>query len=200
MSEMMFQPQNNILNEMKVNDYLKDNTIYLDCEIDRDSQVKFCRELRKLARQELSKPENERKHIKVKISSFGGWVCAVFAMISYMEYWQEQGIIIETYCDGYCASGGSKILMAGSEGYRYITRYGTVLIHQSNQYKQGYSTLQEDIKSVEEALKDWDTLKQIFRKHTKLTEEDINNFTEKNLDFTYRPKECLEKGIVDHII
>jgi ATP-dependent protease ClpP protease subunit len=200
MSDMMYVPQNRMLEEMKLNDYLKENIIYLDCEIDRESQVIFCRQLKRLAEQELKRSIEDRKNIKVKISSFGGWVCSVFAMISYMEYWQEQGIIIETYCDGYTASGGSKILMAGSKGYRYITRYGTVLIHQSNSYKQGYSTLQEDVKSVEESLKDWDTLKGIFRKHTKLTEEEIFNFTDKNIDFTYRPQECLEKGLVDHII
>lgn len=196
----MENSQNGILDEMKVNDYLNNNTIYLDVEIDRFSQVMFCRQLRKLAEQELVKPESERNHIKIKISSFGGWVCALFAMISYMEYWQEKGVIIETYCDGYTASGGSKILMAGSKGHRYMTRYGTVLIHQSNSYKQGHSTLQEDIKNTEESLRDWEILKDIFRKHSKLTEQDMDGFLDKNIDFIYRPKECIEKGIVDHII
>lgn len=195
----MILPQNRILDEMKINDYLKDNIVYLDTEIDRDSQVKFCREISKLAQQELKKPKEERKSIKVKISSFGGWVCSVFAMISYMEYWQEQGIIIETYCDGYCASGGSKILMAGSKGYRYITRYGTVTVHQSGGGSYGY-TLQEQKKELENSLEDWETIKTIFRKHSKLTEEDMLNFTEKNIDFIYRPKECIEKGIVDKIL
>lgn len=195
-----FIPINRVLEEMKMNDYLKENTIYLDCEIDRESQIMFCRQLRKLANQELSKPIEQRKSIKVRISSFGGWVCSVFAMISDMEMWQEKGIIIETYCDGYTASGGSKILMAGTKGHRFITRYGTVLIHQSNSYKQGQSTLQEDIKDVEESLKDWNTICDIFRKHTKLTEEDINNFLEKNINFTYRPDECIKKGIVDQIL
>lgn len=188
------------LEEMKINDYLKENTIYLDTEIDRDSQVRFCRELKKLSMQELAKPKDKQKPIKIRISSFGGWVVSVFSMISFMEYWQEQGIIIETYCDGYCASGGSKILMAGSKGHRYMTRYGIVLIHQSNSFKCGHSTLQEDIKNVEESLKDWETLKSIFRKHSKLTEEDIENFTATNLDYTYRPQECLDKWIVDKII
>lgn len=192
--------QNSFLDEMKLNDYKLENTIYLDCEIDRASQVEFCRKLKFLALRELDKEEKDRKPIKIKISSFGGWVCSVFAMISYMEYWQEKGIIMETYCDGYTASGGSKILMAGSKGHRYMTRYGTCLIHQSNSFKYGQSTLQEDIKNVEESVKDWNTICDIFRKHTKLSEEDIRNFTEKNVDFTYRPKECLEKGIVDHII
>lgn len=189
-----------ILEEMKLNDYLKKNTIYLDCEIGRENQVLFCRQLEKLAKQELSKPKSKQKSIKVKISSFGGMVLGVFAMVSHMEYWQEKGIIIETYCDGYAASGGSKILMAGTKGFRYITRYGTVLIHQSNSYKQGYSTLQEDVKNAEDSLKDWEMLKDIMRKHSKLTKEDMDNFLNMNIDFVYRPDECIEKGIVDKII
>ena len=196
--ELVMQP-NRILEEMKINDYLKNNTIYLDCEIDRESQVRFCRELRKLAEQELKKPKKDRESIKVKISSFGGWVVAVFAMVSYMEYWQEKGIIIETYGDGYTASGGSKILMAGSKGNRYITRYGTVLIHQSGGYSNAY-TLQEKINELKYSLKDWELLKKMFKKHTKLTDEEINDFTEKNVDFIYYPEECVEKSIVDHII
>ena len=197
-NNIMFM-ENKLLTEMKKNDYLYNNTIYLDTEIDRESQVLFCRQLRRLSEKELLKPESERKHIKIRISSFGGWVCSVFAMISDMEMWQEKGIIIETYCDGYTASGGSKILMAGSKGYRYMTRYGTVLIHQSNGSRANL-TLQESVKDVEESLKDWETLKQIFKKHSKLTDEDIFNFTDKNIDFTYRPEECLEKGIVDVIL
>lgn len=195
----IIMPQNRILEEMKINDYLKNNTIYLDCEIDRDSQVKFCRELRRLAEQELEKPESERKPINVKISSFGGWVVSVFAMVSYMEYWQEKGVIIATYGDGYTASGGSKILFAGSKGHRYITRYGTVLIHQSGGYSNAY-TLQEKVNELKYTLKDWELIKKMFRKHTKLTEEEIENFTEKNVDFIYYPEECVEKSIVDHII
>jgi ATP-dependent protease ClpP protease subunit len=199
MSEMNYLPFNRVLEEMKINDYLKNNTIYLDCEIDRESQVRFCRELRKLAEKELEKSEAERQPINIRISSFGGWVVATFAMVSYMEYWQEKGIILATYGDGYTASGGSKILMAGSKGHRYLTRYGTVLIHQSGGYSNAY-TLQEKINELKYSLKDWELLKKMFRKHTKLTEEEINNFTEKNVDFIYYPEECVEKSIVDHII
>jgi ATP-dependent protease ClpP protease subunit len=195
----MIIPQNRILEEMKINDYLKSNTIYLDCEIDRESQVRFCRELRKLAENELSKTETERNPINVRISSFGGWVCAVFAMVSYMEYWQEKGVTIATYGDGYTASGGSKILMAGSKGHRYITRYGTVLFHQSAGYSNAY-TLQEKVNELKYTLKDWEMLKIMIKKHTRLTDLEVENFTEKNVDFVYYPEECIEKSIVDHII
>ena len=192
-------PQNRTLEEMKLNDFLSQNLIYLDTEIDREAQILFCRQLRKLANQELLKPKEEQKHIKIRISSFGGMVVSVFAMISDMEYWQEKGIIIETYCDGYCASGASKLLMAGSKGYRYITRYGWVLFHQPN-FFIGNCTLQERKNDLKSDLKDWEILKTMMRKHTKLTEEDINNFTEKNLDVTYYPQDCVEKSIVDYIM
>jgi ATP-dependent protease ClpP protease subunit len=191
--------QNRLLEEMKINDYLKCNTIYLDTEIDRNSQVLFCRQLRKLATQELDKPIDDRKHIKILISSFGGSVWSVFAMVSLMEYYQEQGIIIETYCDGYTCSGGSKILMAGSKGYRFITRYGIVHAHQSNGYS-GAFTLQERVVDLKYSLQDWETIKSMFRKHTKLTEEELINFTEKNIDYIYQPQEAIDKGFVDKII
>ena len=193
-------PQDRIFEEMKVNDYLKRNTIYIDEELERSTQIKFCRQLEKLANQELEKPEDERKPIKVKISSFGGMVLSVFAMVSYMERIQEQGIIIETYCDGYVASGASKILMAGSKGHRYITRYGIVVFHQPNSIKHGHSTLQEDIKGLEDYKKDWETLKEMIRKHTEIPEDEIDSYTEKNIDFYYRPKEVVAFGIADHII
>ena len=192
-------PQNRALEEMKLNDFLYQNTIYLDCEINREVQVLFCRQLRKLSTQELAKPKEDQKHIKVRISSFGGWIVSVFAMVSDMEYWQEQGIIIETHCDGYCASGGSKILFAGSKGYRFITRYGWVLVHQP-QYGGHNCTLQEKINDLKYDLKDWEMLKSMMRKHTKLTEEDIEGYTKTNLDVTYYPEECLEKSIVDYIL
>ena len=90
-------PQNRTLEEMKINDFLTQNTIYLDNEIDREVQVMFCRQLRKLSMQELAKPKEEQKSIKIRISNYGGSIHSVFAMVSDIEYWQEQGIIIEIY-------------------------------------------------------------------------------------------------------
>ena len=189
-----------MLDRMMEQDYQMENTIYLATEIDRNSQVLFCRQLRKLAERELKKKEKDRKPIKIRISSCGGWVCSVFAMISTMEEIKEKGIVIETYCDGYTASGGSKILIAGTKGHRFMSRYGTVLLHQPNGFKCGNSTLKEDYEEVRETMKSWETICDIFRKYTKLTDQDIENFTEKNINFTYRPKECLEKGLVDKIL
>lgn len=189
-----------MLEEAKRKDYLLANTIYLDCEIDRNSQVLFCRQLEKLANQELKKKPSDRKPIKIKISSYGGVVWDTFAMISCMEYWQEKGIIIETICYGYACSGASKVLMAGTKGHRKITRYARVLIHQSNSFKCGHSTLQEDLIDVKYSKQDFELLKDLFRKHTSLSEQELLDLTEKNIDVQYFSEQAKEKGIVDIII
>jgi ATP-dependent protease ClpP protease subunit len=198
--DYIIEPQNPILDKMIINDYKYDNTIHVIKEIDSNTQVMFCHQLRKIAEKELPKSQKERKNIKIRTCSPGGSIPAVMAMVTYMEDLQEKGLIIETYGEGFVASGGSKILAAGSKGHRYITRYGNVLFHQPQLGKFGYSTLQEDIKSVEQSKRDWEQLKTMIRKHTKFTEQEIIDFTEKNIDVVYNPQECLEKGIVDHII
>lgn len=189
-----------LLNQMKVNDYIKNNVIYLDTEIERESQVLFCRQLEKLALQELAKEEKDRKPITIKISSYGGVVWDVFCMVSMMEYWQEKGITIKTVCMGYVASGGSKILMAGSKGHRYITRYARVLIHQSNSFSYGHTTLQEKLTDAKYSLEDFELIKEMFRKHTKLSEEQLKDLVDKNIDVQFFADEAVKLGLADNII
>lgn len=191
--------KSDIFNEMKLKDYKEKNIIYLDTEIDRESQVKFCRELEFLAKRELDKSENSRKPITIKITSYGGSMFSVFAMISWMEYWQEKGITIRTIADGFTASGGSKILCAGTKGERYITRYGNILIHQTQLYVSEV-TQAELVDRTKDTIKNWNVICDILRKHTNLTEEDLEGFTKYNMDVTYRPEEAVKKGIVDKII
>ena len=195
----ILEMEDNLLTEMKKNDYLHDNTIYFDTEVDRESQVKVCRMMRKIAEKELSKPVEKRKAIKLRISSFGGSILAFFAIASEMERIKEKGIIIETYCDGYCCSAASKILLLGSKGYRISGRYGEILIHQTQLGGlQGRQTeLENEMKNIK---RNWETIKTIFKENTKLTDEDIENLTKYNLDVVYSPQEALEKGLIDKIL
>ena len=87
----ILEMEDNLLTEMKKNDYLHDNTIYFDTEVDRESQVKVCRMMRKIAEKELSKPVEKRKPIKIRISSFGGSILAYFAIASCMQEIKEKG-------------------------------------------------------------------------------------------------------------
>ena len=192
------QYSNSTLEEMKRNDFMYNNTIYLDYELDRDSQIRPCREIRTLCERELAKPTNRRKPIKIMISSFGGAAYSLFSIVSLIEYYDEQGLIIETYCEGFTASAGSKILMAGTKGHRYISRYGKVLIHQPN--GMCYGTYQDMKKQMEDLEDDFDTVKDMFRKHTKLTENDLREMSTVNHDIILKPQECIEKGLVDNLL
>lgn len=192
--------QSSLLDEMMINDYKYCNTIYIAEEIGLECQVRICRQLRKLAEQELEKAKEDRKPIKIRITTNGGAVVSLFAIVSYMEYYKNKGIIIETYCDGYCASAGAKILMCGSKGHRYSTKKACILIHQTQATFMGHYTLQETKSTTSNMLKDWEVVKSIFRENTNLTEENIENLTEKNLDVIYSPQEALDLGIIDHLI
>lgn len=191
---------NPLFEQMKLTDYTKHNTIYFDTEFDRDSCLLFCRQLKKLCQQELRKEEKDRKHVKVIITSYGGSVYDYFSCASLMEYYKEKGIIIETYCYGYCMSAGAKLLILGSKGYRYATRYASILLHQIQTTNFGKQTLQERIQDSQQLQKDWKLLKSIIKNNTNLTEEEIEDFTRLNLDVFYTSEEALEKGIIDNII
>lgn len=194
-----FAIQNKLLEEAKLQDYQKENTVYLDEEVDRNSQVWFCRQLRRLGEKELNKDKTDRKPIKIRISSFGGWVVSYKAMVSEMLYWKDKGLIIETYCDGFAMSAGAYLLMCGTKGHRYTTRYSTILIHQT-QLSGGQSTLQESRNSLKDNEKDWYELKEIMLEHTSMNEEEVEALTKYNLDVSLSSKEALEKGIIDIIL
>lgn len=191
---------NPLMEQMKTIDYTKHNTIYFDTEFDRDSCMLFTRQLKKLCEQELGKRDEDRKPVKVIISSYGGNVYDFFTCASMMEYYKEKGIIIETHCYGYAMSAGAKLLILGSKGHRYATRYSSILLHQIQTGQWGRMTMQEKIADTEEMKRNWDVLKNIIKNNTTLSDEEIENFTHLNLDVYYTAEEAKEKGIVDVLI
>lgn len=199
MENGLFLP-NALMERMKETDYLNNNTIYFDTEFDRDSCMLFTRQLKKLAEQELQKRDEDRKPIKVIISSYGGNVYDYYTCASMIEYYKEKGIIIETHCYGYAMSAGAKLLIIGSKGHRYATRYSDILLHQIQVTRFGKQTMQEQIADTKDLERMWNVLKGIIKNNTNLTEEEIENFTKLNMDVHYSAEEALEKGLIDHII
>ena len=190
---------NQLYEDMKKNDYLNKNTIYIDKEFNSDSCMLLTRQLIKLCEQELEKDESLRKHIVIIISSYGGVLDDFYTVKSFMEYYKEKGIIIETINYGKSMSAGAYLLMSGSKGYRKSTRYGSIMVHQI-QCGQSYGSMKDMNINNKNIQKNWEVLKDIMRECTNLTEKELEDFTEKNIDFTYTPQEALEKGIIDKLI
>ena len=73
------------------------------------------------------------------------------------------------------------------------------MVHQI-QCGQPYGSMQDMNINNKNIQKNWEVLKDIMRECTNLTEQELEDFTEKNIDFTYTPQEALEKGIIDKLI
>lgn len=68
--------------------------------------------------------------IPVVIDSFGGQVYSLFGMADTIRSAQRQGFTVATYCASKAMSCGAALFSCGNEGYRFISRYGTIMVHQ----------------------------------------------------------------------
>lgn len=199
MAENLFQVpymKDQIVEEMKVNSALKYRVIYMAEDVDDDSVFKLNYYLDRILR--LDEKCDTKEPITIIISSFGGSVYEILSSISRLEKMQEDGYIIKTIVDAKAMSCGSLLSQCGSKGYRYANRYATLLYHQVSSATWG--TLAEMEVGTEETQRLWRLLKQITLKHTKVTDEWFESLKDRNRDLYLTPEQCLELGIIDHIL
>jgi ATP-dependent Clp endopeptidase proteolytic subunit ClpP len=68
--------------------------------------------------------------IPIVIDSYGGYVYSLLGMIDAIKDAQSQGIIVPTYCASKAMSCGAILFSCGTEGYRFMSPYGYILVHQ----------------------------------------------------------------------
>ncbi len=139
-------------------------------------------------------PESERT-IKMFINSPGGYVNDGLMIYDAMQLLQSEGVIIETHATGIAMSMGSILLIAGSEGHRYAWPSANIMLHQLSGGSQG--TMKDMEVSHEEADYLNERLKDTYRVHTKLTDEQIEMIFDR--DYFMRPEEARELGIIDSV-
>lgn len=195
--DFLMQKQNLIVAEMKINDYLKDNIIYLTDEIDEDCEIEVCHKLRKLAERQIKEYGQPKEPLRIFISSYGGNVYQALGIISEMIRLQEQGFQIDTYCKAMAFSGAFMILIFGSN--RYCSKYGRVMMHQVSTGNYKYCTGQELSEDAEDVMILWDKLKEMIIEKTKLTKEELILITKEKRDMYMWAEEALQKGVIDYI-
>jgi ATP-dependent Clp endopeptidase proteolytic subunit ClpP len=134
--------------------------------------------------------------ITIAISSYGGSLLDIFSVISYIEELKEKGYKIITIADGKAMSAGAFLLICGSE--RYARRYASIMLHQLSSGCRG--TISEMENEVRECRRLWDLLKELTVKNTQMSPEQIDNIFNTNQDYYYSAQDCVELGIVDHIL
>jgi len=137
---------------------------------------------------------NPARDILLIIDSYGGIVDSFVAIHDTIKLLRCK---VATCCIGKAMSCGQLLLVSGENGKRFITPNSRVMVHEFSAGDYGKLSdieisLNEN-KRLQKAI--WETLN---IKYTKLTKKDLDEMKVRDTYLT--AKECLDRGLVDHII
>ena len=137
--------------------------------------------------------EDSRMPIQMFINSPGGVINAGLAIYDTMNYIDAP---VSTIAVGIAASFGTILLTAGTPGMRYALPNATIHLHQPLGGAQGQAA---DIEiQAREILRLRDLINSILRKHTKMSDLQINQSTDR--DFYMTSERAMEMGVIDAIM
>ena len=119
--------------------------------------------------------ENPKKEISFYINSPGGLVTAGLGIYDTMQYIKPP---VSTLCFGQASSMGSFLLAAGEKGKRFSLPNSRIMVHQPSAGYQGQATdIEIHAKEIVSLKK---RLNKLYSKHTKKSEEEINEALERD--------------------
>lgn len=137
--------------------------------------------------------EDQKRDIQLYINSPGGSVHAGLAIYDTMNMIQAP---VSTIAVGVAASFGTILLTAGTSGKRYALPNATIHLHQPLGGVQGQAS---DIEiEAKEILRIRDLLNGVLKRHTKLNDEQISKYTDRNFYMT--PEVAVELGVIDEVL
>ena len=137
--------------------------------------------------------EDPHRDITFYINSPGGVINAGLAIYDTMQLISAP---VSTTAVGIAASFGTILLTAGARGKRYALPHATIHLHQPLGGVQGQAS---DIEiAAREILRQRDLLNDILKRHTKLTDEQIAKYTDR--DFYMTPEVAVELGVIDEVL
>jgi ATP-dependent Clp protease protease subunit len=137
--------------------------------------------------------EDPDKDINMYIQSPGGVISAGLAIYDTMQLIRPQ---VSTICVGMAASMATVLLCSGAKGKRYALPHATIHMHQAMGGAQGQAS--DIVIAAKELMRQQDTLKDIFVKHTGQPMEKITHDTDR--DFYLNPDQAVEYGLIDEIL
>ena len=137
--------------------------------------------------------EDPEREISLYINSPGGAIAAGLAIYDTMQLLRAP---ISTIAVGMTASMGTVLLTAGAKGRRFALPHATIHLHQPLGGVQGQAS---DIEiAAREILRMRTLLNGLLIKHTGLSEEQIEHFTDR--DFYMTAEKAAEYGIIDMVL
>ena len=137
--------------------------------------------------------EDPEKDVQLYINSPGGQITSGMAIYDTMQLIHAP---VSTIAVGMAASMGTILLTAGTKGKRYALPNATIHLHQPLGGVQGQAV---DIEiEAREILRIRDLLNDVLKRHTGLSDEDINKYTDRNFYMT--PERAKELGVIDDVL
>ena len=176
--------------------FARGNHIYFFSGVSKDAVYRLQDQLVKLNNQHAAMVAKHPeltitpKPIYLHINSFGGGVFAAFAAIDFIR---QSQIPVHTIIEGASASAATLMSVVGAK--RYIRPNASMLIHQLSSWFGGKLTeIEDDYKNVQQMH---DTIKDIYKTHTKLREGELEEMLKH--DLWWKADKCLEVGLVDEV-
>jgi ATP-dependent Clp protease protease subunit len=133
------------------------------------------------------------KDINLYINSPGGQITSGLAIFDTMRMIPAP---VSTIAVGMAASMGTILLTAGAKGKRFALPHATIHLHQPLGGVQGQAA---DIEiEAREILRMRDLLNSILREQTKMSDEQIAKYTDRNMYLT--AEQAVEVGLIDAVL
>jgi ATP-dependent Clp endopeptidase proteolytic subunit ClpP len=173
------------------------NQMYYYADIDREKTLVLTKNLKQLEDELITRRQvwslSEIPTLHLHIQSYGGFAHAGFAAYDHIR---NLNIPIYTYVNGVAASAATLLILAGKK--RFIQKNSFMLIHQVRTDYWGTFTHEQMKDQMKNDEKLMESLKKVYLKETKITEEKLEELLKHDLYFN--AEQCLEYGLVDEII
>ena len=133
------------------------------------------------------------REIRLYINSPGGQITSGLAIYDTMKMIPAP---VSTTAVGMAASMATILLTAGAKGKRYALPHSTIHLHQPMGGVQGQAA---DIEiEAKEILRMRDLLNGLLRDSTKMSDDQINKYTDRNMYLT--AQQAVEVGLIDSVL
>jgi ATP-dependent protease ClpP protease subunit len=169
------------------------NHVYFNDDISSDTSFALCRELRSV---ELRQKMFAASHgtdplpIYLHLTTNGGEIHSAFAIVDTIT---QLSVPVYTVVDGFVASAGTLISLAGEK--RYISKNAYMLLHELRSGVWGkMSSIEEEMENLKKVM---EHITSYYMSKTKLTRKALDKLLTK--DVIWNATECISKGVVDGV-
>lgn len=173
--------------------YSTNNHVYFNDDITYTTMFALSKELRQTEKRLQILALNHNfpvQPIYLHVTTYGGDIHAAFSVVDTIT---SLKLPVYTVADGFVASAGTLITLAGTK--RYVTPNAYMLIHELRSGIWGKMTsISEEYSNLQKVM---DHIIEFYLQHTNLTRKQLEKILTK--DLIWNAQECIEKSLVQEI-